>query len=152
MADAVNAALDKYETRFSTLDYLPEALAGSLPDWEQTSLSVNVRTVACVLIVSYDSYFSGDGNWAYRSDSLLFDLRTGQRLTAADLLLPSGELTELLRQSGIDRPLEEIDNLYLNSDFSLYIPPDTAVYQSYQAIDVPAEYFNFAFLDKEVTP
>lgn len=152
VADAVNAALDKYETRFSTLDYLPEALAGSLPDWEQTSLSVNVRTVACVLIVSYDSYFSGDGNWAYRSDSLLFDLRTGQRLTAADLLLPSGELTELLRQSGIDRPLEEIDNLYLNSDFSLYIPPDTAVYQSYQAIDVPAEYFNFAFLDKEVTP
>ncbi len=149
VADAVNSSLAQYETRFSSADYLPESLSSSLDSWDWTNLSADVDIVGSVLMVSYNSEFSGPDSWTYQTDCLLFDLYTGRRLTAADLLVPSEALDELLQQNGLSEPLEEMDNIRLSSDFSVYILPDSL---DEEAIIIPAGHFNLALLEKEETP
>ena len=94
------------------------------------------------------SVFGADYSYSH-DESLVFDLRTGRRLTAADLLTPSDELSVLLKQGGVTQPLEELDFLLVDYGYGVTLPAQSLFHDP---VYIPPEHFNFALLESEETP
>lgn len=145
--DSINAALDAFEERYKTLDYLPAAMTDRWDEWTDHDVSVSFSVLSGLFSVSYWTAATTTDDFAAYEEFLTFDLRDGRRLTAADLLVPSDELTAFLQQNGITQPLEELDCVSVSFGFNVLIPTTDL---SGNPLYVPSEYFNFALLESEV--
>ena len=147
--DAVNAALRDFEARYKTLDYLPPQITDAWNSWDSHSVDINFYALGDLFCVQYvTSVFGADYSYSH-DESLVFALRTGRRLTAADLLTPSDELSVLLKQGGVTQPLEELDFLLVDYGYGVTLPAQSLFHDP---VYIPPEHFNFALLESEETP
>ena len=145
--DSINSALDAFEARYTTLDYLPAEITDRWDEWTDHDVSVSFSFLSGLFSVSYYTAATTTDDFAAYEEFITFDLRDGRRLTAADLLVPSDELTAFLQQNGITQPLEDLDSVSVSFGFDVLIPTTDL---SGNPLYVPSEYFNFALLESEV--
>lgn len=145
--DAINAALDVYETRFATLDYLPDELTGRWDELSWHSFYVDYRLIGSLFCLSYETQLSGMDEFYYYTDYITFDLRDGRQLTAADLLVPSDALDAALAEHGITDSLDTLTSVSVGYSFDTLIATPK---MDEQVVDISAEHFNFAILESEV--
>ncbi len=147
--DAVNTALGDFEERYKTLDYLPPQITDAWDSWDFHSVDTNFYALGDLFCVQYvTSIFGADYSYSH-DESLVFDLRTGRRLTAADLLVPSDGLSALLEQNGVTQPLEDLDFLLVDYGYGVILPAQSLFHDP---VYIPPEHFNFALLESEETP
>ena len=144
--DKINTALDAFETRFSTLDYLPDDIASGWDAVDWNGFFIDYKLIGGILCLSYDTEFSGADFFNTYTEYISFDLRDGRQLTAADLLIPSDALTGLLAQYGINDPLDSITSVSIGYGFDTLIGTQN---MNEQIVAVPAEHFNFALIESE---
>lgn len=137
---AINAGLDAIEARYTVPDYLPPEM---LPQWEARSSSsvyVTYHALSSYFCVQYITVISGESGSVSYSEYATFDLVSGRRLSAADLLVPSEELTQLLQEKGIVQPLEELTNVMVGYGFDVILPGTNTAEGS---VYIPAQHFRF---------
>ncbi len=140
---SINAALDAFEARYRTLDYLPQEVVDAWEVWDSHNFLVDFHTLGDFFCVQYTTLVFGPDYSRSCVDCLIFDLRTGRRLTAADLLLPSEALDRLLRQEGVSLPLGALDSVMVSFGFDVLLSdPSTR-----ELVFIPPEHFNFACLE-----
>lgn len=90
--------------------------------------------------MQYITVISGESGSVSYSEYATFDLVSGRRLSAADLLVPSEELTQLLQEKGIVQPLEELTNVMVGYGFDVILPGTNTAEGS---VYIPAQHFRF---------